>query len=107
MPWNRKHSRRFVFNWLANGILAENRYVGRYFRPISGQKINRNIAELHGRGFMTSSFPDYPLIIALRHLRQSREVAPIQSCAPLRTSKSLLEWSMFRSMTEHPKAAVP
>ena len=36
MPWKRKSSRGFVFKWLATGM-AGNRYIRRYFRPISGQ----------------------------------------------------------------------
>ena len=36
-PWSRKGSGRFVFKWLATGILAGNEYISRYFRPISGQ----------------------------------------------------------------------
>jgi hypothetical protein len=39
MPWKRKSSRGFVFKWLATGMLAGNRYIRRYFRPISGQII--------------------------------------------------------------------
>jgi hypothetical protein len=39
MPWSRKGRRRFVFKWLATGGLAGKRYIRRYFRPISGQKL--------------------------------------------------------------------
>ena len=88
MPWKKNGSRRLILKELTAGKLVKNGYIGRYFRPISGQ-ISKctNIAELHGRGFCSSRF--YPRI----HLSVSGSVVrvvfvrhdlfrPTRSCCP-------------------------
>jgi hypothetical protein len=40
MPWKKHSSRRLILNELATGRLVKNRYIGRYFRPTSGQIFN-------------------------------------------------------------------
>ncbi len=53
MPWKKHTSRRLILKRLATGRLDKNRYIGRYFRPNSGQKFQQcETAELHGRGVM-------------------------------------------------------
>jgi len=37
VPWSVNGSRRLILKQLATGILVNNGYIGRYFRPISGQ----------------------------------------------------------------------
>jgi hypothetical protein len=51
MPWKKHSTRRLILKQLTTGGLAKNGYIGRYFRPISGQAINKT-AELRERGFM-------------------------------------------------------
>jgi hypothetical protein len=41
MPWNDNGGRRLTLKWLATGTLVKTGYIGRYFRPISGQKFQR------------------------------------------------------------------
>ena len=40
MPWKKHSSRRLIPKRLVTGGLVENGYIGRYFRPISGQIFN-------------------------------------------------------------------
>jgi hypothetical protein len=40
MPWKKHSSRRLILKLLTTGRLVKNGYIGRYFRPISGQKFD-------------------------------------------------------------------
>jgi hypothetical protein len=40
MPWKKHTSRRLILKQLTTGELVKNGYIGRYFRPISGQIFN-------------------------------------------------------------------
>jgi len=40
MPWSKNGNRRLILKQLATGILVKNEYIGRCFRPISGQIFN-------------------------------------------------------------------
>jgi hypothetical protein len=58
MPWNSNGSRRLILKWLATGRLVKIGYIGRYFRPISGQKFQQ-VKQLScmGGGSVACGFP--------------------------------------------------
>jgi hypothetical protein len=84
MPWKKHGSRRLILKELATGTLVKNGYIGRYFRPISGQIFHgKNIAELHGRGFCGWRFIEPEFIFSYcrnLHVNAGRVVFNAWSC---------------------------
>src|SRR5437763_679366 len=50
MPWKKNSSRRLILKQLTSGTLVRNRYIRRYFRPISGQILNIKTGAAVGGG---------------------------------------------------------
>src|SRR5215475_11496816 len=60
MPWKKNSSRRLILQQLTTGRLVKNGYIGRYFRPISGQNFNiQNKRAAMGGGSVARGFSHY------------------------------------------------